>query len=253
MFEGKVAIITGGGKAKSIGYGLAVAFAKEKANLVVTGRNKEKLDNAKEELESLYQIKVLAIQADGGKEEEVKKVVLETIKEFGRLDILINCAQASKSGKLLVEHSIDDFNLAIDSGLKATFFYMKEAFPYLKETNGSIINFASGAGLFGKPGQSSYAAAKEGIRGLSRVAAVEFAPYNINVNVVCPLAMTSELEKFKDNYPEVYDRTIKDIPMQRFGDPEKDIGRLCVFLASPDAKYLTGETITMQGGSGLRP
>ena len=253
MFEGKVAIITGGGKAKSIGYGVALAFAKEKANLVLTGRNKEKLDNAKKELEELYNIKVLALQADGGVEEDVKNVIRETIAEFGHIDILVNCAQASKSGKLLIEHTIEDFNLAIDSGLKATFFYMREAFEYLKESKGSIINFASGAGLFGKPGQSSYAAAKEGIRGLSRVAAVEFAPFNINVNVVCPLAMTSELEKFRDSYPEVYERTIKDIPMQRFGDPEKDIGRLCVFLASSDAKYLTGETITMQGGSGLRP
>ena len=81
---------------------------------------------------------------------------------------------------------------------------MREAFPYLKESRGSVINFASGAGLFGKLGQSSYAAAKEGIRGLSRVAAAEWGPFGVNVNVVCPLAMTPGLEKWKDEYPKLY-------------------------------------------------
>lgn len=130
---------------------------------------------------------------------------------------------------------------------------MREAFPYLKESRGSVINFASGAGLFGKLGQSSYAAAKEGIRGLSRVAAAEWGPFGVNVNVVCPLAMTPGLEKWKDEYPKLYAQTIQGIPLGRFADPEKDVGRVCVFLASEDAAYVTGETITLQGGSGLRP
>ena len=167
--------------------------------------------------------------------------------------MLINNAQASKSGVLLENHTKEDFDLAIYSGLYATFFYMRECFPYLKETKGSIINFASGAGLFGRVAQSSYAAAKEGIRGLSRVAATEWAQYGINVNIVCPLAMTSELEHFKENYPDAYNATLKGVPMGRFGDPEKDIGRVCVFLGSEDAKYMSGETLTLQGGSGQRP
>ena len=116
-----------------------------------------------------------------------------------------------------------------------------------------LINFASGAGLFGKPGQSSYAAAKEGIRGLSRVAATEWGPFGVNVNIICPLVMTAALEQWKEAYPEVYAQTIKGIPAGRFGDAEKDIGRTCVFLASDAASYISGETITMQGGSGLRP
>ena len=89
---------------------------------------------------------------------------------------------------MLKDHTKEDFDLAINSGLYATFFYMRAAYPYLKESHGSVINFASGAGLFGKLGQSSYAAAKEGIRGLSRVAAAEWGPDNINVNVICPLS-----------------------------------------------------------------
>lgn len=251
--EGKVAIITGGGKGGGIGYGISTAFAKEGANLVITGRSVAKMEAAKAELEELYGIKVLVCQADGGIEEDVKNVIEKTLAEFGRLDILVNNAMASASGKMLVDHSKEDFDIAIFSGLYATFFYMKHAFPYLKESQGSVINFASGAGLSGKVGQSSYAAAKEGIRGMTRSTANEWGQYNINCNVVCPLVMTDKLAQWKEEYPEVYAKTIQGVPLGRFGDAEKDIGRLCVFLASEDASFITGETITIQGGVGMRP
>ena len=257
IFEGKVASITGGGKAKSIGYGIAVAYAKEGANLVITGRNEQKLLDAKEELEKLYGIKVLAQQADvnPGDESEktVKRVVQNTIDTFGRIDVLINNAQASASGVPLCDQTKEQFDLGIYSGLYATFYYMRECYPHLKKTEGSVINFASGAGLFGNVGQCSYAAAKEAIRGLSRVAASEWGKDNINVNIVCPLAMTSQLENFKQAYPEAYEKNLKAVPMGRFGDPEKDIGRVCVMLGSPDFKYMSGETLTLEGGMGQRP
>lgn len=251
--QGKTVIITGGGKGGGIGYGISTVFAKEGANLVITGRNTKKLDDAKEELERLYNIKVLTVQADGGDEEQVKGVVDKAVAEFGKLHVLVNNAQNSASGVMLADHTKEDFDRAIYSGLYAVFFYMKHAYPYLKETKGSVINFASGAGLFGKPGQGSYAAAKEGIRGLSRVAATEWGADGINVNIICPLVMTDALEQWKEAYPAVYEQTIKGIPLGRFGDAEKDIGRTCVFLASDAASYISGETITMQGGSGLRP
>ncbi len=252
-FEGKTIIITGGGKGGGIGYGVATAFAKEGANLALTGRSLGKLEDAKEELERLYGVRVLPVLADGGEEEQVKAAVAQIAETFGRIDALINNAQNSASGIPLVEHTLEDFNKAIHSGLYAAFFYMKHTYPYLKETKGSVVNFASGAGLFGKPGQSSYAAAKEGIRGMSRVAATEWGPDGINVNIICPLVMSQALMNWKAQYPEIYERTIQGIPAGRFGDPEKDIGRTAVFLCSEDAKYISGETITMQGGSGLRP
>ena len=252
-FKDKVVLITGGGKGGGIGYGISTAFAKEGANLVITGRSTAKMDAAKEELERLYGIRVLTVQADGGVEEEVKHVIAETIKTFGRLDAVINNAQNSASGVMLVDHTKEDFDKAIYSGLYAAFFYMKHAHPYLKETRGSVVNFASGAGLFGRVAQSSYAAAKEGIRGLTRVAATEWGPDGINCNIICPLVMTDQLAQWKEAYPEAYAKTVQGIPAGRFGDPEKDIGRTCVFLCSEDAKYISGETITMQGGSGLRP
>ena len=252
-FNGKVVIITGAGKSGGIGYGIATAFAKEGADLVVTGRRVQPLEDAKEELERLYGVRVLPVSADGGKEEDAKRVIDEAVKAFGRIDVLINNAQNSASGVALKDHTVADFDRAIYSGLYGTFLMMREAYPYLKETQGSVINFASGAGLFGKPGQASYAAAKEGIRGLSRVAATEWGPDGINVNIICPLVMTDQLKAWKEAYPDMYAATIKGIPAGRMGDPEKDIGRTCVFLASEDAKFISGETITMQGGSGLRP
>ena len=249
--ENNVTIITGGGK--GIGFGLAQAFAAEGSDLVITGRTESRLLEAKEQLEAKFGIRVLPIVADGADEDAIRNVVAKTIETFGKINTLVNNAQVSRSGLPLVDHTCEDFDLAIYSGLYAAFFYMRECFPYLKETKGSVINFASGAGLFGKLGQASYAAAKEGIRGMSRVAAAEWGPDGVRVNVVCPLAMTESLREWKENYPELFEKTIQGIPLGRFADPRNDIGRVCVFLASDDASYVTGETITLQGGSGLRP
>jgi len=248
---GNVTIITGGGK--GIGFGLAKAFAREGSDLVITGRHEGRLVEAKEKLEAEYGISVLPVVADGADEGAIRMVVEKAVERFGKINTLINNAQVSKSGLPLIEHTKEDLDLAIHSGLYAAFFYMKECYPYLKESKGSVINFASGAGLFGKLGQSSYAAAKEGIRGLSRVAAAEWGPDGIRVNVVCPLAMTESLQEWKEQYPDLFEKTIQGIPLGRFADPTEDIGRVCVFLASDDASYVTGETVTLQGGSGLRP
>lgn len=264
FLAGKTAIITGAGYAKladgrcgSIGYGIATAYAKEGANLVITGRNVQKLESAKEELERLYGVKVLSIAADvndgANNEEVVGNVVKQAIESFGHIDVLINNAQASASGVPLADHTTAQFNLAMFSGLYATFYYMKACYPYLKETKGTVINFASGAGLFGNYGQCSYAASKEGIRGLSRVAATEWGKDGINVNVVCPLAWTAQLEQFQNAYPEAFKANVKMPPMGHYGDPETEIGRVCVQLASPDFKFMSGETITLEGGMGLRP
>ena len=257
FLKGKTAIITGGGRAVlsdgscgSIGYGIATAYAKEGANLVLTGRNVQKLTDAKEELESKYGVKVLPVQADvnAGADNEavVNHVVEEAIKEFGRIDVLINNAQASASGVTLADHTTEQFDLAI-------YYYMKACYPHLKETKGTVINFASGAGLFGNFGQCAYAAAKEGIRGLTRVAATEWGKDGINVNIICPLAWTAQLENFEKAYPDAFKANVKMPPMGHYGDVELEIGRPCVQLASPDFKYMSGETITLEGGMGQRP
>ena len=155
--QGKTAIITGGGRAVlsdgscgSIGYGIATAYAKEGANLVITGRNVKKLEDAKEELERLYGIKVLPVAADvsAGSDNEaaVQNVVKQAVDTFGRIDVLINNAQASSSGVTLEDHTTEQFDLAIYSGLYAVFYYMKACYPYLKETKGSVYQFRIGSG-----------------------------------------------------------------------------------------------------------
>ena len=264
FLTGKTAIITGAGRAVlkdgscgSIGYGIDIAFAKEGANLVITGRNVAKLEAAKESLEAEYGVKVLPVQADvsAGQDNEavVQNVIDKAIEEFGRIDAVVNNAQASASGVTIADHTMDQFNLAIYSGLYATYLYMQKAYPHLKETKGSVINFASGAGLFGNFGQSAYAAAKEGIRGMSRVAATEWGKDGINVNVVCPLAWTAKLEQFRDTYPDAFKANVKMPPMGHYGNAETEIGRVCVQLAMPDFKYMSGETLTLEGGMGQRP
>ena len=263
-FTGKTVLITGGGKASlsdgragSIGYGIALAYAKEGANLVITGRNMEKLLQAREALEAEFGVKVLPIQADicagADNAATARSVAEQAVAAFGGIDVLINNAQASASGVPLAQHTTEQFDLALYSGLYATFHYMQACYPYLAKAGGSVINFASGAGLFGNFGQSAYAAAKEGIRGLSRVAATEWARDGINVNVICPLAWTAQLENFQKAYPDAFEKNVHTPPMGRFGDPEADIGRVCVQLAHPDFKYMTGETLTLEGGLGLRP
>ncbi len=264
FLTGKTAIITGGGysvlsdgRCGSIGYGIATAYAKEGANLVITGRNVKKLEDAKKALEETYGIKVLAVQADvnAGADNKavVEGVITKTMEAFGRIDVLINNAQASASGVPIAEHTTEQFDLAIYSGLYASFYYMQACYPHLKETKGTVINFASGAGLFGNYGQCAYAAAKEGIRGLTRVAANEWGPDGINVNVVCPLAWTAQLENFQKAYPDAFKANVHMPPAGHYGDAELEIGRVCVQLASPDFKYMNGETLTLEGGMGLRP
>ena len=182
-----------------------------------------------------------------------KNVIDKAIEEFGRIDAVVNNAQASASGVTIADHTMDQFNLAIYSGLYATYLYMQKAYPHLKETKGSVVNFASGAGLFGNYGQCSYAAAKEGIRGLTRVAANEWGKDGINVNIVCPLAWTAALENFQDAYPEAFKANVHMPPAGHYGDVEKEIGRVVVQLCGPDFKYMNGETVTLEGGMGQRP
>ena len=213
--------------------------------------------DAKDELDRLFGFKVLTFEAEvnAGADNEavVANVIKQTVDTFGGIDVLINNAQASASGVTLAEHTTEQFDLALYSGLYAAFYYMKACYPYLVKSKGTVINFASGAGLFGNFGQCAYAAAKEGIRGLTRVAATEWAKDGINVNVICPLAWTAQLEQFENAYPEAFKENVKMPPAGHYGDSELEIGRVCVQLASTDFKYLTGETLTLEGGMGLRP
>lgn len=240
----KVAIITGSGS--GIGRGIALAMAKEGAHIVIIDINQE-VAEATLRAVNAYQEGLLFIK-DISKQENVSGIVEEVIEKYGKIDILVNNAHASKQAHFM-DTTQDMFDLSFNTGFYPTVHFMQAAYPHLKASQGSVINFASGAGLNGQPTQTAYAAAKEAIRAVSRVAANEWGPEGINVNIISPIALTPGVEQWSKAAPELYDQMIQGIPLRRLGDPEEDIGRTAVFLASDDAKYITGQTIMVDGGS----
>ena len=248
--DGKVAIVTGA--ARGIGKGMATALGKAGAAVTITDIREDTLQATSGEFDKLG-IKHLAVVADGTKDADVEKAVKKTVDEFGRIDVLINNAQTAVTGVNLEDQSVDDVMVGIDTGFLASFRYMKACFPYLKEAQGTVVNFASQAGLLGNVGMVGYNAAKEANRALTRTAAREWAQYNITVNTIIPGMLTEGSKEFFDANPEHYKHSLANIPLGRLGDPEKDAGSLAVFLASEGAHYLTGDTFNIDGGRCMRP
>lgn len=241
----KVVIITGG--AGGIGTGMATAMAKEGAILALVDINEEAGKAVEAQIQQ-YSPQSMFLIGDLFDVESLPNIIQTVVEKYGKLDVLVNNAHASKQ-KPFEEITQEDFDLSFGTGFYPTFYLMKAAFPHLKETEGTVINFASGAGLSGQPTQTAYAAAKEAIRSISRVAANEWGKYNINVNLISPIAKSPAVEKWAEAFPEMYEASLANIPLGRWGEPEEDIGRVAVFLASEDARYITGQTIMVDGGS----
>ena len=174
-------------------------------------------------------------------------IVDHAVERFGRLDTLVNAAQASAQLPL-IDTTIEAMNIAFDTGFWPTFLLMKAAFPHLVKTGGSVINFGSGAGIGGMPTQASYGAAKEAIRSMSKTAAIEWGEHGVRVNMICPFALSPGVEAWREHFPEAYAGQISRVPLSRIGDPELDIGASAVYLASSLARYVTGQTLMVDGG-----
>ena len=248
--DGKVAIVTGA--ARGIRKWMATALGKAGAAVTITDIRQDTLNETSAAFDELG-IQHLAIVADGTKDADVENAVQQTVDAFGRIDVLINNAQTAVTGINLEDQTIEDVMVGIDTGFLASFRYMKACFPYLKESQGTAINFASQAGLLGNVGMLGYNAAKEANRALTRTAAREWAQYNITVNTIIPGMLTEGSKEFFDANPEHYKHSLANIPLGRLGDPEKDAGALVVFLASERAHYLTGDTFNIDGGRCMRP
>ncbi|MED1951709.1 SDR family NAD(P)-dependent oxidoreductase [Brevibacillus centrosporus] len=242
--QGKVGIVTG--SASGIGRGIALAMAKEGAHIAIVDVNEEKGKDTLAQV-NLYTEGMLFIK-DISVKENVDEIVAAVVKKFGKLDIMVNNAHVSRQAPFM-ETTQELFNLSFGTGFYPTFHFMQAAYPELKKTQGKVINFASGAGLDGQVTQTSYAAAKEAIRAISRVAANEWGPDGINVNLISPIALTPGVEQWRESAPQLYDAMIQRIPLRRLGDPEQDIGQVAVFLASRESDYITGQTIMVDGGS----
>ncbi|KOO48351.1 SDR family oxidoreductase [Viridibacillus sp. FSL E2-0187] len=241
----KVVIITGG--AGGIGGGMAKAMVKEGAIVAIVDLNEEAGEAMAKELQEISP-KSSFIQANLMDRDNLGNIVKTVAEKYGKIDVLVNNAHASKQVSI-EETTQADLDLSFGTGFYATFYLMQAALPYLKETKGNVINFASGAGLAGHETQGVYAAAKEAIRGITRVAANEWGRFGINVNIIGPLANSQGVEAWAKAQPEYYEAVKNKIPLGRFGDVENDIGRVAVFLASEDSQYITGQTIMADGGS----
>ncbi|MBD7942588.1 MULTISPECIES: SDR family NAD(P)-dependent oxidoreductase [Psychrobacillus] len=241
----KVIIVTGG--AGGIGLGMSKAMAREGAILAIVDVNEEAGQAGLKILQEISP-KSMFLKANLMDRENLPSIVTAVAEKYGRIDVLVNNAHASK--QVTIEETTQaDLDLSFGTGFYPTFYLMQAALPYLKESKGNVINFASGAGLNGHETQGAYAAAKEAIRGISRVAANEWGRFGINVNLISPIANSEGVQAWAKAQPEYYEAVRSKIPLGRFGDVEEDIGRVAVFLASEDSQYITGQTIMVDGGS----
>ncbi|ABI59142.1 SDR family NAD(P)-dependent oxidoreductase [Nitrosomonas eutropha] len=240
--ENQVIIVTGG--AAGIGAAITTVLTQRGASVVVVDIN----EAAGTAIAQSNPGQIVFLKGDVSSESVAKQAVELAIARFGKLTGLVNNAHASTQ-KPLIELSKEDWALSFGTGFNATLYFMKAAYPELTKSGGSIVNFGSGAALLGLEQQASYTAAKEAIRGLSRVAANEWAKDNIRVNVVSPKALTEGVAHWKAEYPEQYAASASNIPLQRFGDPQKDVAPVVAFLLSEDSRYMTGQTLMADGGS----
>lgn len=242
QLDGKTAIVTGG--ASGIGAAITRVFVRRRANVVAVDVDTHAGEALVEELGAAMRF----LGGDVRDPQVAEDAVTTAVETYGRLDALVNNAHASKQGRFL-DLTEEDWALAYDTGLKATRQFMRAAYPHLRETQGAVVNFASGAGIDGQVTQAAYGSSKEAIRGLSRVVANEWAVDQIRVNVVSPMALTGGVEAWRDAFPDMYAASVRKVPLGRFGDPEQDVAPVVAFLVSDDSRYITGQTLMADGGT----
>lgn len=250
--NGRVALVTGAGA--GIGKGVARRFASEGAALWLADINAEAGEHVAAEIRRDFGVEVGLVHADVSERAEVDAMVQAALARFGRVDILVNNAWGSRPGRRgysRVETQDDaDVDWALRIGTRAALWAMQAVFPGMRERRwGRVINMCSLNGVNAHPFSVDYNMAKEALRTLTRTAAREWAPHGICCNAICPGAATEAYQKFAAAQPDNAAAMLKLNPMGRMGDPEADIGSVALFLASDDCRYLTGNTLFVDGGS----
>lgn len=238
----KVTLVTGG--ARGIGRDIALLFAKEGSHIVVCDVNMQEAEETCLDIQAQGR-STLALSVDVTDYAKVEEAVNKILDKFKRLDILVNNAGITKDN-LLLRMSEVEWDAVINVNLKGTFNCTKAASKVMvKQREGRIINIASIIGIIGNPGQANYSASKAGIIALTKTTAKELASRNINVNAVAPgfiqTEMTAKLSQ------DLRNKMLSAIPLARFGSPS-DVANICLFLASEESSYITGQTIIVDGG-----
>ncbi|WP_346896626.1 3-oxoacyl-[acyl-carrier-protein] reductase [Clostridium sp. UBA7503] len=243
MFKGKNVVVTGG--SRGIGRAIAIEFGKKGANVVINYVSSDaEAEKVAEEIKSLGGNSIL-VKGDVSSFEEGKKLIDETVKVFGTIDILINNAGITKDG-LIMRMKEEHFDKVIDINLKGVFNTCKSAVSHmLKQRSGKIINISSVVGVVGNAGQANYAASKAGVIGLTKSIAKEVGARGITVNAVAPGFIKSDMTDVLSE--KVKDGMLGLIPLNRFGNVE-DVARTVIFLASEGGDYITGQVINVDGG-----
>lgn len=251
--KGKVAIVTG--SSKGIGRAIALRLVRDGCSVVVNGRNTADINSVINEIKKAKG-KAFGIQADVSSAKDAERLVTETVKAYGRLDIFVNNAGILEE-KMLIHMTEQDWDKTLCTNLKGYFLCGRAAVAQMmrqktgvtngNKTNGNIINITSIAGMGAFSGYASYSASKAGIISLTQTMAVEFAAANIRVNAVAPgmieTAMTADVMKNKP----MFEQLVKNIPCNRVGKPA-DIANAVAFLVSDEADYITGTTLVVDGG-----
>lgn len=275
--QNKVAVITGAGRKKGLGEAIALKFAQEGAAVVLTDigaasgphltadniGTMAEMDEVAANIRAATKATVVTMTCDVRSEDDVTRVVADTVKQFGRLDIVVNNAGVGYIMKPLTEFTLEEWDLVLDVNLRGPFLFTKHAGLQMKKqaeagaTYGRIINIASQAAKSPAPNLVAYTSSKHGLVGLTRVSAVELAPYGITVNAVCPNHVTTGLGAKQNAFrgkvigaqtmDEVIAFRTAKIPLGRVGQAN-DTAHACLFLASDDASYITGEAMNVSGG-----
>jgi 3-oxoacyl-[acyl-carrier protein] reductase len=246
--KGKSAVVTGGGR--GVGRAVSIAFAREGADLVVNyAARSESAQEVVTEIEKMGR-KAVAVKANVAQKEACQRIVTTAIENFGKIDILVNNAGISRPA-MLSKMTEEQWDEVVDVHLKGAFFCTQAATPYFREQQyGRIINVTSVAGLVGTTGQINYASAKGGLVAFTKSCARELARFGVNANVISLGIVFTEMTHTLQEDPKLREVYLRRILLNRYAEPE-DVAPAFVFLASQDARYITGQVLCVDGGYGL--